>query len=92
MKYRLLSWQFALLLVVSLIVVSGYVARNLRLNNAPQVYYSPNSPAVVLSEKLRAHFPTDEAMVVVFEAARVKVVVASVTQPAAEYASRLCGF
>ena len=67
MKYRLLSWQFALLLVVSLIVVSGYVARNLRLNNAPQVYYSPNSPAVVLSEKLRAHFPTDEAMVVVFE-------------------------
>ncbi len=67
MKHRLLSWQFALLLVISIIVVSGYVARDLRLNNAPQVYYAPNSPAVVLREKLRAQFPTDETMVVVFE-------------------------
>jgi predicted RND superfamily exporter protein len=67
MKFLLLRWQWALLLVVVVIAVSGYAAKDLRLNNAPQVYYSPNSPAVVLREKLRSHFPTDELMTVVFE-------------------------
>lgn len=67
MQYRLLSWQFALLIVVVILAVSGFALRDLRLNNAPQVYYAPNTPAVVLREKLRAHFPTDELMTVVFE-------------------------
>jgi uncharacterized protein len=64
MKHRVLSWPFALLLVVLLHAVGAWFALGLQFNNSPQVYYSPGSPAVVLRAELRRLFPDDEVLTV----------------------------
>lgn len=66
MKVPILRWQVALLVVVLIHLVSGLLLTRLRIDNAPDVYYTPGSPAVVIRDKLRAVFPTDELLIVAF--------------------------
>lgn len=66
MQHRLLSWPLALTLVVLIHVVSAVVLLKLNFNNAPEVYYPDDSPAVVLRNQLRTVFPSDEVMTVLF--------------------------
>jgi len=67
MHHRLLSWQLALLIVLMVHAVSVYCLRDLRFNNAPDVYYTRHSPAVQVRDALRRSFPTDEVLTVVFQ-------------------------
>jgi len=67
MKMPILSWQVALCLVLLVHLVSALLITKLRIDNAPDVYYTPGSPAVVIRDKLRASFPTDELMIVAFQ-------------------------
>lgn len=67
MKMPILRWQMALLLVVLIHLASALMLPQLRIDNAPDVYYTPGSPAVVIRDKLRASFPTDELMIVAFQ-------------------------
>lgn len=67
MRHRMLSWPLALLVVVALHAGSAWVLfTGLTFNNAPEVYFSPGSPASVLREELRRDFPVDEALTVLF--------------------------
>jgi predicted RND superfamily exporter protein len=66
MQHKLLSWPLALALVVLIHVVSAVVLLKLNFNNAPEVYYPDDSPAVILRNALRADFPSDEVLTVLF--------------------------
>ena len=66
MQHRLLSWPLALALVVLIHVVSAVALLKLNFNNAPEVYYPDDSPAVILRNQLRADFPSDEVLTVLF--------------------------
>jgi predicted RND superfamily exporter protein/(2Fe-2S) ferredoxin len=67
MRHGMLSWPLALLVVVTLHAVSAYLLVGLKLNNAPEVYFAPGSPAVVLRDDLRRDFPTDETLTILFQ-------------------------
>lgn len=66
MKVGILRWHVALAIVLLVHVVSGLCLLKLRIDNAPDVYYTPGSPAVEIRDRLRASFPTDETMIVAF--------------------------
>ena len=66
-RYRLLPWPVALLIVVAIHVASLWLLPRLVLNNAPEVYYQGESPAVQLRDSLRRDFPSDEALTVIFQ-------------------------
>jgi predicted RND superfamily exporter protein/(2Fe-2S) ferredoxin len=66
MQQRLLSWPLALLSVLAIHAVSAYFVVGLRFNNAPEIYYPPDAPAVQLRDALRRDFPSDEALTVLF--------------------------
>ena len=67
MQRRLLAWPLALLLVLAINGVSAYLALGLQINNAPEVYYRSDSPAVQVRDALRRDFPNDEVLTVVFQ-------------------------
>ena len=71
MKMPILRWQVALLLVLLVQLGSAFLLPKLRIDNAPDVYYTPGSPAVVIRDKLRTSFPTDELMIVAFQGDRL---------------------
>jgi hypothetical protein len=68
MRHRLLAWPLALALVVLLHVGALAVLVKLNFNNAPEVYYPDDAAAVVLRDRLRAEFPSDEVLTVLFRA------------------------
>ncbi|MBA2722871.1 MAG: MMPL family transporter, partial [Methylibium sp.] len=67
MEHKLLAWPVALLILVALQVVGGFFVLGLHLNNAPEVYYPPDAPAVLLRDELRREFPSDEILTVLFQ-------------------------
>jgi len=71
MQHRLLSWPLALAIVVLIHAVSAVVLLKLNFNNAPEVYYPDDSPAVILRNQLRAEFPSDEVLTVLFRSDRL---------------------
>lgn len=66
MQHRLLAWPLALALVILLHVISAVVILKLQFNNAPEVYYPKDAAAVLLRNELRADFPSDEVLTVLF--------------------------
>jgi uncharacterized protein len=68
MKHKLLAWPLALAIVVLLHVVSAFALLQLNFNNAPEAYFPSDSPAIVLRNELRAEFPGDEVLTVLFKA------------------------
>jgi predicted RND superfamily exporter protein/(2Fe-2S) ferredoxin len=67
MQHRMLAWPLALGLILALQGLSLYLILQLQINNAPEVYFNSDSPAVVLRDELRRDFPNDEALTVVFQ-------------------------
>jgi len=66
---RRLPWGFyfsAVFLLVFTVLPIGLLL-NLNINNAPKVYLPVDAPAVVLDEKIREHFPSDQAILLLFE-------------------------
>lgn len=68
MQHKVLAWPLALALVILLHVGAVMVLLKLDFNNAPEVYYPDDAPAVVLRNQLRADFPSDEVLTVLFRA------------------------
>jgi predicted RND superfamily exporter protein len=66
LRFPLLGWPLALLLVVLVHAVAGGFVLRLWVNNSPEVYYPDDSPAVQVRNMLRAEFPSDEVLTVVF--------------------------
>ena len=66
LRHAMLSWPLALLIVLAVHAVGGWLAGGLSFNNAPEVYYPKGSPAVVLRDALRKDFPNDEMLTVLF--------------------------
>lgn len=62
-----MPWPLALVIVALLHAGSLWLLGGLRLNNAPEVYYRADSPAVQLRDALRRDFPNDEVLTVVFQ-------------------------
>ncbi len=67
MRHRLLAWPVALAIVVAVNVASVFLVLRLQINNAPEVYYASDAPAVLLRGELRREFPSDEVLTVVFQ-------------------------
>ena len=69
-KWRLLPWQFAVALIVVVNLASILiVARNIHFNNALELYFPTDSPAVQMEHSLRKEFPNDELLIAVFTGA-----------------------
>lgn len=65
MRHRVLSLPVALLIVVTIHLVCGWFASELRFNNSPEVYYTRGSPALALRDQLRRSFPNDEMLTII---------------------------
>jgi predicted RND superfamily exporter protein/(2Fe-2S) ferredoxin len=61
---RLLAWPVALLIVIALHAIGAWGALRLQFNNAMEVYYPADSPALQLRAQLRRDFPSDEVLTV----------------------------
>lgn len=68
-KLRSLSWGYYLSIAVLLFLSSlpNLLLIKLDINNAPKVYFPPDEPAVVIDNKIRETFPTDQVIVFLFE-------------------------
>lgn len=66
MQPRLLGLKTAISLIVLVHVIAGAFLLRLEFNNAPELYFPKDSPAVVLDRQLRTEFPTDEMLISVF--------------------------
>ncbi|HYW75864.1 MAG TPA: MMPL family transporter [Gammaproteobacteria bacterium] len=60
------AW-LAVAALLALLGLSVFMLLRLRINNAPDVYFPPNDPAVVLNRALHKEFPEDQFLVVLFE-------------------------
>ncbi|NRF66489.1 MMPL family transporter [Aquincola sp. S2] len=66
MTTAMVAWPLALVIVILLHAVGGFLALRLTFNNSPQVYYPADAPAIVLRDALRKDFPSDEVLTVLF--------------------------
>ncbi len=64
-----LPWKlyFSTLFLLVFIVLPNAMLLNLNINNAPRVYLPADAPAVVVDDKLRKIFPSDQAILLLFE-------------------------
>ena len=63
---RLPHW-LALMMLLSLQLIAAGLLPQLHINNAPEVYFPQNAPAVQFETGLRAEFPSDEMLIALFE-------------------------
>lgn len=66
MQPRLLSLKTAIGLIVVIHMVAGAFLLRLEFNNAPELYFPKDSPAVILDRQLRTEFPNDEILISLF--------------------------
>jgi uncharacterized protein len=57
----------ALVLLLVLLILPATLLFRLELNNAPEIYFPANSPAVQFEDSLREEFPEDQVLVVLLE-------------------------
>lgn len=53
--------------LLTLFAASVVILSHLQVNNAPEVYFPPDEPAVTFERALRKQFPEDQVLVVLFE-------------------------
>jgi predicted RND superfamily exporter protein/(2Fe-2S) ferredoxin len=63
-RRRLLAWPLAALLIVALHALGAWGVLRLHFNNAIEVYFPADSPALQLRAQLRRDFPSDEILTV----------------------------
>ncbi|WP_435686367.1 MMPL family transporter [Sedimenticola selenatireducens] len=64
-----LPWKFyfsVLFLFLFTILPNGLLL-NLNINNAPKVYLPSDAPSVIIDDELRRYFPSDQAVLLLFE-------------------------
>lgn len=66
MRHRMLSWPLALAILLANLGAAAWFLPRLAVNNSPEVYYPRESPAVALRDRLRADFPNDEVLTILF--------------------------
>lgn len=67
LKWPLLPWQLAVALIATICLGSLFlIVRSIHFNNAPELYFSSDSPAVLMEQSLRKEFPSDELLIGVF--------------------------
>ena len=67
LKWPLLPWQFAVALIAAICGASLFlVVHSIHFNNAPQLYFPADSPAVLLEQSIRKEFPNDELLIGAF--------------------------
>lgn len=66
MQPRLLGLKTAIGLIVVIHLVASAFLLRLEFNNAPELYFPKNSPAVILDQQLRTEFPNDEFLIALF--------------------------
>ncbi len=64
-----LPWKyyFSVLFLFLFTVLPNGLLLNLNINNAPKVYLPADAPSVVIDEELRRYFPSDQAVLLLFE-------------------------
>lgn len=64
-----LPWKFyfSVLFLFLFTVLPNGLLLNLNINNAPKVYLPEDAPSVVIDGKLRRYFPSDQAVLLLFE-------------------------
>lgn len=63
----MLPWQLTVALIVAINLVSVVlVVRYIHFNNAPELYFPADSPAVLMEQSIRKEFPNDEMLIGVF--------------------------
>lgn len=67
MKRLSLSAPLAVVLLLALTILPAGLLLKIQLNNAPEVYFPPDSPAVQLENALREEFPLDQVLVILLE-------------------------
>lgn len=66
MHWMLRHPSLALVLLTLLVVLPGPVLLQVDFNNAPEIYFPEDAPAVVFDRELREHFPQDQVIVALF--------------------------
>ena len=64
-----LPWKyyFSVLFLFLFTVLPNGLLLNLNINNAPKIYLPADAPSVVIDEELRRYFPSDQAVLLLFE-------------------------
>lgn len=63
---RLLGLRTAIGFIVAIHLIAGAFILRMEFNNAPELYFPPNTPAVILDRQLRAEFPNDDVLIGLF--------------------------
>ncbi len=66
MQPRFLNLKLTIGLIVAIHLVAGAFLLRLEFNNAPELYFPKDSPAVILDRELRTEFPSDEVLIGLF--------------------------
>ena len=66
-RRRLLAWPLAALLILALHALGAWGVLRLHFNNAIEVYFPADSPALQLRAQLRRDFPSDEILTVLLQ-------------------------
>ncbi len=61
------KFYFSILFLLIFTVLPLALLLNLNINNAPKVYLPADAPAVLIDDKLREKFPSDQAILLLFE-------------------------
>ena len=66
---RRLPWKLytSLMVLLVLLIVPSALLLKLNINNAPKVYLPPDAPSVLVDDKLRRLFPSDQVLLLLFE-------------------------
>ena len=64
-----IPWKlyFSILFLLVFTVLPNGLLLNLNINNAPKVYLPADAPAVLIDDKLRESFPSDQVILLLFE-------------------------
>ena len=68
-RLQALPWRhyLSLLFLILFTVLPSTLLLKLNINNAPEVYFPDDEPAVVIDRELRTRFPNDQVFVLLFE-------------------------
>jgi uncharacterized protein len=61
------KFYFSILFLLVFITLPNALLLNLNINNAPKVYLPADAPSVLIDDKLRKDFPSDQAILLLFE-------------------------
>lgn len=67
LKWPLLPWKVSVAIIAILCFGSLFlIVRSIHFNNAPELYFPADSPAVLMEQSIRKEFPNDELLIGVF--------------------------